>query len=31
MPWALDDAIGFAALNGFARKPNIIAKPFRGR
>jgi hypothetical protein len=31
MPWALDDAIRFAAVYGFARKPRLIAQAVRGR
>ena len=31
MPWALDDAIRFAAIYGFARKPRLIAQAVRGR
>jgi hypothetical protein len=31
MPWALDDAIRFAALYGFAHKPSLIANTIRGR
>jgi hypothetical protein len=31
MPWALDDAIRFAAIYGFARKPSLLARTLRGR